>query len=260
MLTLELLKQRLNYNQDSGQFTWNLPPARSAITSGEPAGSITQNGRVQLCIDGTRYYGHQLAWMFSTGELPTGIVKHKDGNQLNNTFNNLELCLDASKPMSQDLLKELFTYEEETGNFIRNGSVGGSTYKGEIVGHIHGKRGYVAVMVNKSSYVAHRLAWLYMTGEDAPSDIDHINGCRSDNRWDNLRLATKEQNQHNAKLRSDNSSGVKGMQRNRDYLECRVAHEGEVSYKCFKATEEDLAIAWLRETRLRLHGEFANHG
>jgi hypothetical protein len=46
---------------------------------------------------------------------------------------------------------------------------------------------------------AHRLAFLYMTGSLPPADVDHVNGVRNDNRWSNLRLATRSQNMWNVK-------------------------------------------------------------
>lgn len=50
-----------------------------------------------------------------------------------------------------------------------------------------------------------------MTGEWPPDEIDHINGVRDDNRWVNLRIATRGQNLCNARRRSDNTSGYKGV-------------------------------------------------
>jgi hypothetical protein len=260
MLTITELDDRLNYDQLTGIFTWKAVLPRSTAKVGDPAGSITKSGRVQIAINGYRYYAHQLAWLAVYGEIPTRAILHKDRNYSNNAISNLDLALDVRQPLSQQLLKELFSYDDSTGLLTRLKGIGGTTYISEVVGHVHGNSGYRVVIVNGKSYQAHRLVWLWKTGELPDLEIDHINGNRSDNSWANLRLATKEQNQHNAKLRSDNKSGVKGMKRNRNYLECRVAYNGEVTYKCFKVGEEDLAVAWLQETRLRLHGEFVNHG
>ncbi len=85
-------------------------------------------------------------------------------------------------------------------NSKRVGDVAGTNVVTAIKIHIAGK-----------VYMAHRLAWLYMTGNFPEDLIDHINLNPLDNRWDNLRAADKRQNAHNCGIRSDNSSGFKGV-------------------------------------------------
>jgi len=76
------------------------------------------------------------------------------------------------------------------------------------------KSGYVVVWDGEKLVPAHRLIWQNSHGL-APEhlDIDHINGCKSDNRIENLRLVTRSQNNQNVRLaRVDNqTSGVKGV-------------------------------------------------
>lgn len=59
--------------------------------------------------------------------------------------------------------------------------------------------------------MAHRVAWAIFYGEWPVSDIDHRNGISGDNRIENLRPASDSENQCNAKIRIDNTSGVKGV-------------------------------------------------
>jgi hypothetical protein len=72
-------------------------------------------------------------------------------------------------------------------------------------------KGYVCVGLFGMMFRAHRLAWLYMTGEWPSLAIDHINGVRDDNRFANLRLATNQQNAANRPRSANNKSGVKGV-------------------------------------------------
>lgn len=93
---------------------------------------------------------------------------------------------------------------------------------------------------------------------DAPLGmlVDHINGNGLDNRRDNLRLATKGQNNYNTRLRRDNATGYKGVKRNclrwvaRIRIDRRLIHLGSFS------TKEDAARAYDSAAR-RHFGEFA---
>lgn len=75
-----------------------------------------------------------------------------------------------------------------------------------------------AVLVIKISgvaYMAHRLAWLVMTGADPDLDPDHKNGVPWDNTWENLRPATFTQNKANSRTYKNNKSGYKGVSWNK---------------------------------------------
>lgn len=71
--------------------------------------------------------------------------------------------------------------------------------------------GYKRVTVDGRSYKVHRIIWAIQTGEWPSSDIDHIDGVRDNNKWSNLRLASKSQNGMNRKRTNSNTSGVKGV-------------------------------------------------
>jgi hypothetical protein len=73
-------------------------------------------------------------------------------------------------------------------------------------------KGYRYVNIGKIGYATHRIAWALANNADPGQyGVDHINGDPSDNRPCNLRLCTQGQNMLNARLRSDNTSGIKGI-------------------------------------------------
>jgi hypothetical protein len=121
----------------------------------------------------------------------------------------------ARTDMPPEGVREHLGYNPETGKIVhlkKTHAYGGMRYPGDEAGT--NKYGYISVGYRGVFYLAHRLAWYLMTGDWLPSkqDIDHINGDRADNRWCNLRLATRSQNMMNIRnLRIDNKSGAKGV-------------------------------------------------
>lgn len=120
--------------------------------------------------------------------------------------------------------------------------------------------GYLKVCVDYKCYLVHRVIWLMHYG-DLPEFLDHVNGIRDDNRIENLRPATKYQNICNSKLRSDNTSGVKGVHWNcvKNKWQVRIHVDKKVKSLGYY---EDLELAKLvvMEARNKFHKEFANHG
>ena len=107
--------------------------------------------------------------------------------------------------LTQEKLKTLLNYNPETGIFTwkkRNQNISGTI----------NNKGYVVIQINNKIYLAHRLAWLYMTGLWPKNDIDHFNQVRTDNRFFNLREATRKENCQNVhKPHPNNSSGYLGV-------------------------------------------------
>lgn len=97
-----------------------------------------------------------------------------------------------------ELLRELFTYCPETGKLIRAKTTSSRSVKGQIAGSLN-RDGYLRVRVKSVEYMVHRLVWKLVKGEDIPDGlyIDHIDRNRTNNRIDNLRLATDLINQNN---------------------------------------------------------------
>ena len=111
--------------------------------------------------------------------------------------------------LTQSYLKSILHYSPETGVFTRLVRTANRTNAGDIAGSMC--NGYKVIGVLGKQEKAHRLAFLYMLGEIPTGTVDHINGERTDNRWDNLRHVSQAVNSRNAKLRLDNTSGVPGV-------------------------------------------------
>lgn len=105
----------------------------------------------------------------------------------------------------QKILKELFNYIPETGEFL-------SRRTGRCCGWIDKANGgdYLFLDVRGKKIRAHRAAFLYMTGR-IPQQVDHIDGNRKNNRWANLRAADSKINARNRAIKSDSVNLIPGV-------------------------------------------------
>jgi len=160
--------------------------------------------------------------------------------------------------LTQAHLRELLHYDPETGIFtwLKSSRKG---WTGKPAGHIH--EGYVEIKINKINYKAHRLAWLFMNGEFPDFDIDHRDLIRHNNSWNNLRLATKHQNNCNSPIYKNSTSKVKGVywhKQNQTWIAHIYCHKKQYYLGSFENIDD--AAEAVRIKREELHGEFANHG
>lgn len=105
------------------------------------------------------------------------------------------------------------------------------------------------------TYYVHRIIYLMHTGH-MPEMVDHINTIRTDNRIDNLRAATRSQNNANAKIRKDNSSGIKGVAMHKGKWRARITvNKKQIHLGYFDTAEEaERCVDMARKTH---HGQFA---
>lgn len=112
-------------------------------------------------------------------------------------------------------LRDWVSYDPETGLFRYNNDIRSGAKRQVLVasaGDIAGsqsQRGYWRLAYKRREYLAHRLAYLWMMGKWPDAEIDHINGQLNDNRWCNLRPATRQQQAANRKCHG--RSGFKGV-------------------------------------------------
>jgi len=172
----------------------------------------------------------------------------------------------------QDYIKSIIEYFPETGEMIWKKRTSehhkspkvlnawNSNFAGKVVGSI-GKNGYKsAAIMNKYKVLVHHIAWIYMTGAWPEKYIDHKNGVRTDNKFDNLRPANESENSLNAKIRCDNKSGHKNV-----FWNCRVKKWNvklSVNRKPIHIGYfDDLSAAALaaESARVTYHKDFARH-
>ncbi len=168
-------------------------------------------------------------------------------------------------------LAEHIGYDAETGRCFwladrwRRTGRHGTPYllrkAGDTAGSFDKRTGYIFIRAggDHSWVAAHRFALFCLSGDVPPDEVDHINGIRNDNRAVNLRIATKHQNQRNARRRKDNSTGFKGVRRDglRFSARCRVGGK-RVHLGTFDTAEEahNAYLAAAAES----YGDFARAG
>jgi hypothetical protein len=165
------------------------------------------------------------------------------------------------KELTVERLRELLHYDSGTGVFTRRVDVmcgrNGkqvAARKGEVAGYVN-KDGYVMIGIEGRDYRAHRLAWLYVTGQWPTMLIDHKNRKKADNWWDNLREATKQMNGENmSAVRTNTISGLLGAHYSRRHkLYCAKINVGsKVHYLGWHKTAQEAHQAYL-EAKRRLH-------
>lgn len=141
-------------------------------------------------------------------------------------------------------MRRLLRYDRDTGVFTWNEIPSkyhvGRIAVGDIAGSINKHSGYRIIKIAGIGYRAARLAWLIETGTDPAGQlIDHRNGNRADDRFSNLRLATKSQNNANSRLRRGKTlpKGVTFEKKSRRYV-AQIGVNGRVVYLgCFKTAE-----------------------
>lgn len=177
--------------------------------------------------------------------------------------------------INQELVRELLHYDPETGVFTWRSrdrkhfntdsgyKIWHARYPGKVAGTVRRfPNGYSCIQIKLfgTLYGASRLAWLYMLGDQIPRVLDHINRDATDNRWENIRASSYQENALNLSISKRNKSGVVGVCWNKARRKWR-AHcnlRGEQMYLGSFAVKQD-AINALIEFRKK-HGYTEGHG
>mgnify|MGYP001205356344 CR=1 FL=1 len=154
--------------------------------------------------------------------------------------------------LSVEALKAILDYDGTSGLFTWKETRSSTCKKGQIAGTLN-DNGYIIIGALGKRYRAHHLAWFYVYGE-LPQEIDHINKNKSDNRIDNLRLATRSQNNINTKPRK--GKYPRGVMKNKNKYTAYI----DKNYKrMYLGTYDTISEAKrIRDEKAKeLYGEFA---
>jgi hypothetical protein len=147
--------------------------------------------------------------------------------------------------ITSETVKRLFDYKE--GNLYWKAFKSPNATAGSLAGHVR-KDGYCRISIDGKSYLAHRLIWLWH-GRELPekTEIDHIDRNKSNNNIDNLRLATRTQNERN-KVK-------KGYRFEAGKWRAKITINGKDKHLGMFDTEDEARIAYLTAAK-PIHGEY----
>jgi HNH endonuclease len=168
-------------------------------------------------------------------------------------YNRRWLAAQREKPpVTAGRLWELLKYDPVTGVFTRRVRAG-SRVAGSIAGRLSAD-GYWYIGIDGRLYRASHLAWLYMTDRWPAEEVDHRDVNPGNNSWENLREATRIQNQANK--RSYGALGVKGVRRYGAKFQAEIRAAGQYRYLGTFPTAEAASEAYARAA-VEAWGEFA---
>ena len=179
--------------------------------------------------------------------------------------------------LTAEIVRELLDYDPATGEFrwktrhvswfhdsrLRTQEAScrawNTLYAGRQAGSRQ-KRGYVTIRVLGDGYYAHSVAWLYVMGA-WPTQIDHIDIDRTNNRFDNLRLASSQQNLQNRGKQKNNTSGLKGVSWSKAAKKwwAQIVADGRHKHLGLFGCPAAAHFAYVVAAD-KLHGEFARFG
>ena len=157
--------------------------------------------------------------------------------------------------VTKEEVKRLLKYNPITGDFTWKPAKG-EKWAGKLAGNIN-TGGYRRIFILGKYIAAHRLAFMYMSGNIPPA-VDHIDGNKLNNSWNNLRSCTTGENNCNVGPRANSKSGIKGVSWHKASNKW-IVQVGAGGKKKYIGVFKNLELAELiaHEARLKFHKEFA---
>jgi len=168
---------------------------------------------------------------------------------------------DLNHSISVEYAREILDYNPETGEFrwkVRDNvpSNWNSKYAGKLAGSMS-TQGYIKIGIDCKHFRAHRLAWLLFYEYWPTGQLDHRDNNRANNRINNLRLATSNENGYNRKISLNNTSGVSGVSLHTvgNKWCAKIKADGKRILLGYFANFEDAVIA-RKQAEIEYFGEF----
>jgi len=147
-----------------------------------------------------------------------------------------------------------FSYDPQTGQLTHRLTHREYAKRGQVAATAQ-KSGYIVVATSGNMILAHRVAWAMHHNEWPVGELDHRDNDKSNNRIDNLRLATRAQQRANIPGRA--KSGFKGVRAFGHYFRAKISANNKQYTLGRYDTAEAASIAYQKAAKT-LHGEFAN--
>lgn len=178
------------------------------------------------------------------------------------------------KKIDLEEIKNRFYYDETSPSFLRyaidipSGRSGKRIRckKDSVAGCIYKKTGYYSVIMHGVSYSVHRIIFSLFYGDISDKLIDHLDGCRTNNKIENLRCADIKTNARNRILQENNKSGVTGVhklkRKDGDVFAAKWVENGISKRKTFSISKygHDEAFRLACEYRQQKIKELINQG
>ena len=159
--------------------------------------------------------------------------------------------------LTQEYVKSILNYDQKSG--ILTWKISKATWIkiGLPAGTLH-YQGYLRIFIDGKLYAAHRLVWLYMTGEWPKEDTDHIDMNKTNNKWNNLREATRSENKGNGRKHKDNKSGLKGVSwhKGNKKWQAQIEINNKNISLGYYLTKEEAGLAY-KNAAIKYFGQFA---
>lgn len=153
------------------------------------------------------------------------------------------------------IVRDLLEYDPETGRMWWKEFRNGNCLAGAEAGWI--EKGRRRIEIDHKIYLVHRVAYFLHTGEQPPQFLDHKDGDALNNRFSNLRPATRRENNRNKGVYANNTSGHKGVRYRAEMgkFVARIGHNGRKKHLGVFDTLDE-AVAAYQSAAKSLYGDF----